>query len=223
MVNAGIDFELELDLKDNRLRGRIGDGATISEPLLGQPAAALAAVIEDFLVGHGLDRRFVPATAYPSDPNTAEYSAEVAQRLADAWRAVTAALAAFRAGIREETSPIQLWPHHFDLAMLWLPGEQIPGEDPGDEESADKQMNFGFTLGDDSIPEPYFYVTAYPLPEALPGLQLPAGTIWQTEGFNGAVLRYRSLVESADPSDYLLHLWNLLLAAGRQHLLERAD
>jgi hypothetical protein len=127
----------------------------------------------------------------------------------------------FRAGIREETSPIQFWPHHFDLALLWLPGDKVPDQDPQNEEYADKQMNFGFTLGDAGIPEPYFYVTAYPLPEAFPGLPLPAGTTWQTEGFSGAVLLYRSLVQHADPDTYLLNLWNGLLSAGREHM--RAD
>ena len=75
-------------------------------------------------------------------------------RLGEALGAIAASLATFRAGIREETSPIQVWPHHFDLSMIWLPGDKVPGEDPDDEESADRQMNFGFTYGDDAVPEP---------------------------------------------------------------------
>ena len=128
----------------------------------------------------------------------------------------------FRAGIREETSPIQLWPHHFDLSMLWLPGEKIPGQDPDDEEYADKQMNFGFTFGDAGIPEPYFYVSAYPQPDALPSIDLPVGTVWHTDGFNGAVLTYRNLLESRDPFGYLLDLWQRMLLAGREHMLTNA-
>ena len=128
----------------------------------------------------------------------------------------------FRAGIREETSPIQLWPHHFDLSMLWLPGDRVSGQDPDNEEYADKQMNFGFTFGDAGIPEPYFYVTAYPLPDAFSSLQLPTGTTWHSEGFSGALLLYRSLIENADPDGYLLHLWNSLLSAGREQLTTNA-
>jgi hypothetical protein len=137
-------------------------------------------------------------------------------------RSVNAALGEFRAGIREETSPIQIWPHHFDLAMLWLPGEKIPGQNPDDEESSDKQMNFGFTFGDEGIPEPYFYVTAYPLPESFASLTLPRGTVWRTEGFSGAVLLYRTLIENENPGGYLVSLWNDLLSAGRQHMLTNA-
>ncbi len=128
-------------------------------------------------------------------------------------------MAEFRAGIKEETSPIQLWPHHFDLSMLWLPGEKIEGQDPDNEEYSDKQMNFGFTFGDEGIPEPYFYVTAYPLPDGFPSLELPTGTEWQTEGFSGAVLLYKTLINSSDPHSYLLDLWAGLLSAGRDQML----
>ena len=60
--------------------------------------------------------------------------------------------------------------------MVWLPGTKVAGQSLENEEHADKQMNFGFTLGDDTIHEPYFYVTAYPLPDEFAELPLPAGT-----------------------------------------------
>ena len=131
---------------------------------------------------------------------------------------VAAALEDFRATIREEKSPIQVWPHHFDVSMIWLPGGKVAGQDRADEEYADKQMNFGFAFGDASIPEPYFYVTAYPLPEALPAVPLPTGTAWHSDGFNGAVLLYRDLIAMSDPHAYLQELWSTLLAAGSEYL-----
>ena len=161
----------------------------------------------------------MPVHIPDEDKPTSGYSAEIAAQLAAAWRAVGAAMEQFRAGIREETGPVQLWPHHFDLAMVWLPGEKIPGQDPDNEEYSDKQMNFGFTFGDEGIPEPYFYVTAYPLPDGFASLQLPAGSKWQTEGFSGVVLPYRSLIEGSDPTGYLLDLWAGLLSAGREQML----
>ena len=77
-------------------------------------------------------------------------------------------------------------------------------------------MNFGFSFGDDAVPEPYFFVTAYPLPEDMHRVSLPAGTMWRTQGFNGAFLPYRKLIETADPMAYLLSLWDGLLAVGRE-------
>jgi hypothetical protein len=223
MVRAGIDFELELDLLSDRLLGHVTGGGVLSEPLGGRPAAEVAELVEHFLLANGIDRNCIPVDKGRASHArvSADYSTDSAANIASAFRHVSAALGEFRAGIAEETSPIQVWPHHFDLAMLWLPGEKIPGQDPADEEYSDKQMNFGFTLGDAGIPEPYFYATAYPLPDALASLALPQGTRWQTEGFSGAVLRYRTLLENERPADYLLSLWNSLLASGRQNMLTK--
>lgn len=219
VVGAGTSFELQLDLRDNMLLGRILEGAQLTEPLHGQPAATIAEKIRDFLTANGIDSRFVPAGGHLGDEEFAGYSADSVQDLAQALNSVSVAMAEFRAGIREETSPIQLWPHHFDLSMLWLPGEKIPGQDPENEEYSDKQMNFGFAFGDAGIPEPYFYITAYPLPDEFPDLVLPTGTTWQSDPFSGAVLTYKTLLESSDPNGYLLDLWNSLLLAGRKHML----
>ena len=65
-------------------------------------------------------------------------------------------------------------------------------------------MNFGFEPGDAGIPEPYFYVTAYPKPDGFAGSPLPAGATWQTKGWTGAVLRYAELLKQDDPTGQLL-------------------
>jgi hypothetical protein len=222
VIHAGVDIELELDLSEGLLLGRTSNGERLTEKLLGQPAAVFAAGIREFMLAAGVDRSCIPERTDFNTSGYAGYSAEHAYRLGRAFNATSAAMELFRANIRRETSPIQLWPHHFDLSMVWLPGEKIPGQDAEDEEYSDKQMNFGFTFGDDAIPEPYFYVTAYPLPGAFPSLPLPAGTTWQSEGFSGAVLLYKSLVKSTDPKSYLVSLWTHLLSAGCEHMLDQA-
>ena len=62
------------------------------------------------------------------------------------------------------------------------------------------------------------FVTAYPLPNALPEVALPAGTTWHSDGFTGAVLLYRDLIGVADPNAYLQELWSTLLTAGSEYL-----
>lgn len=220
LVQAGIDFELELELGKDRLRGKVQGGEELKEPLGGRPANELAGIVQSFLIDNGMNPELIPASKGRERDTltTTDYSAETADTLGATLRAVNAAMTTFQTGIPEETSPVQIWPHHFDLAMLWLPGAKVAGQDPEDEEYSDKSMNFGFTFGDGGIPEPYFYITAYPLPDAFPGLSLPEGTKWHTEGFSGAVLPYRSLLETADPADYLVDLWSGLLAAGRKHI-----
>jgi hypothetical protein len=218
---TGLDFELTLDLRDNQLYGRTADGASFAEALQGQPSAELEKSINGFLLAHGIDQRHMPIAGESNEDGFADYSLEQAVDIGRVLNSVTAVMAVLRAGIAEETSPIQLWPHHFDVSMLWLPGEKIPGQDPKDEEYSDKQMNIGFTFGDGGIPEPYFYITAYPLPDGFANLSLPAGSHWNTDGFSGAVLPYRSLIENSDPHAYLLDLWTGLLSAGRKLLLAR--
>ena len=215
------DFELELDPAHSLVYVRTASGVVKGEPLRGQPVAELAQTISDFLAANGIERSLLPLYEQGAELPTTGYSPAIAARMAAAWRGIAAAMKVFRAGIPEETSPVQLWPHHFDLAMIWLPGEKIPGEDPADAESSDKQMNFGFLFGDSGIAEPYFYITAYPFPDIFPSLPLPAGTTWHTKDFHGAVLLYKDLLQSDDPAAYLIDLWNGLLNAGREHMLSK--
>jgi len=217
VVRAGADFELELDFIASQLRVRAME-KDLTEDLTGQSAASIASWLDETLAVIGVDPSLAPGDKVRGRQQFAGYSTPQASSLQHALGSVSAALEDFRAGIREETSPIQLWPHHFDLSMIWLPGHKVPDQDPADEEHADKQMNFGFVFGDEGIDEPYFYVTAYPLPDALPMVELPAETTWKSEGFSGAVLLYKELVVMNDPAAYLQDVWSRLLAAGQTHL-----
>jgi hypothetical protein len=133
------------------------------------------------------------------------------QAIENYWRAlswVDQVFKKFKGELREETSPVQVFPHHFDLAMSWFSGRTVPGVDPNNEESADEHLTFGFLSGDEAIPDAYFYVTAYPLPDGLTTAILPGEAYWHTEGFTGAILMYDSLRSAPDPEamlmDYLL-------------------
>lgn len=135
----------------------------------------------------------------------------------DYWQAasqIDMLLKQFKGQLREETSPVQLWPHHFDLSLVWFSGRLIPGEDAADAENADEQMAFGFSTGDDSIGEPYFYITAYPWQEALSQFDLPPGARWHTEGWKGALLLYSTLTQSEEPKQQLLEFWRTVQQSG---------
>ena len=222
VIHADIDFEIELNLHESLLQVKTTSAGDFQQTLHGQSVAELSGSIKDLLIKAGVDKQLIPDSSQYHSNKFAAYSVEHANNLAIVLNSIATSMELFRANIREETSPIQLWPHHFDLSMLWLPGDKIPDQDPDNEEYADKQMNFGFTFGDEGIPEPYFYITAYPLPEAFPSLDLPVGTTWQTEGFNGAVLLYKTLIQNEDPNHYLLTLWNKLLSAGRENMINSA-
>jgi hypothetical protein len=75
-------------------------------------------------------------------------------------------------------------------------------------------MNFGFSTGDGGMPEPYFYITAYPLPAGLGATPVPTGAVWHTEGWQGAVLPYATLVGAPDAEDTLLNFLRTYETAG---------
>jgi len=98
-----------------------------------------------------------------------QVDARAAARLAD-WYA-------FGAGILSElaggiTSPI-LWPEHFDIAIEL------------------REVNYGFSPGDEHHPEPYAYVG--------PWSAEVSGELWNARGFRGAELSYAELLAAADP------------------------
>lgn len=140
------------------------------------------------------------------------YNAIAVEKYWQALSQIDILLKQFRGELREETSPVQLWPHHFDLSLVWFSGRRVPGE--ADLENAGEQMAFGFSTGDESMDDPYFYVTAYPWQSVLVEAELPPGARWQQEGWRGALLPYESLQQQEDPSAYLLSFWRDLQRAG---------
>jgi len=215
VVYAATDVELELDFVGCQLTITTPDGKH-AHALSGQAPADVAAWVDSTLGTHGIKSTLAGDERVTEGFNG--FSADAAKQMQWVFASVSACMENLRAGIREETSPIQLWPHHFDLSMIWLPGNEIPGQDPADEEYSDKQMNFGFLFGDEGIKEPYFYITAYPVPDAMPSVTLPGDTAWQSEPFPGVVILYRDLVAMDDPAGHLAQTWNALYDAGREHL-----
>jgi len=125
MIQAGIDFELELDLKADRLLGQVAGGGTLSEPLGGRSGRDLAGVVASFLIDQGIDPGLIPkdkkreSFEVTAEGYSVDTAVDTAESLGAALRSINSAMASFRAPIAEETSPIQIFPHHFDLAMLW--------------------------------------------------------------------------------------------------------
>jgi hypothetical protein len=71
VVNAGADFELELNLRDNQLNAWMSDGAKFVEDLHGQPTSEFAKRINDFLIAGGVDDQLVPkAGEYNEQPES---------------------------------------------------------------------------------------------------------------------------------------------------------
>jgi len=105
------------------------------------------------------------------------------------YGAATTILGEF-ASREEGATSVAVWPHHFDLGgILFMPAKpEIGGEEA-------PQIGFGMSPGDGSIPEPYFYVTPWPLAQSPDFPPLEGGGVWHREGFTGALLRASTIVE----------------------------
>ncbi|MCB9153766.1 MAG: hypothetical protein H6649_06895 [Caldilineae bacterium] len=213
--NAG-SVELLLDFVNHQLVFTTSRGQRVAQPLHGQPVAQLGHETMALLDSLGIHVTMDADQLAGERPLS--YDRDEAARLWQAFSAVGLVLAQFKGSLREETGPLLLWPHNFDLAFLWFSGRKVSGPDPADPENADEQMNFGFEPGDAGIPEPYFYVTAYPKPDGFAGSPLPAGAVWQTAGWTGAVLPYAELLKQADPAQHLLAFFRAAQKAGARFM-----
>lgn len=86
---------------------------------------------------------------------------------------------------------LRTWPHHFDMAALMA-------LDPEADPETARSVGAGFSPGDGSIDEPYFYVSPWPAPAAERLGPLPDGWRWHTEGFTSAVTRASDLLAHSD-------------------------
>jgi hypothetical protein len=84
-------------------------------------------------------------------------------------------------------SPVRCWPHHFDVASL-----MTLDEGAGSEEA--RSIGVGFSPGDGSYDQPYFYVTPWPYPDTEDLPPLANGAQWHRSGWTGAVLTAESLI-----------------------------
>jgi hypothetical protein len=156
------------------------------------------------------------------DDHPGTYDEAAVTRAWQAFSQIDAVFKEFKSGLRNESGPVQLWPHHFDLAVLWFSGRHVSGIDLADEESADEQMNFGFSTGDEAIPDPYFYITAYPRPDTFTTAALPAGAYWHTSGFTAAILPYESVRTAENPQTTLLSFLKALHKHGAAFMIVQA-
>lgn len=77
----------------------------------------------------------------------------------------------------DEPTDVTLWPEHFDVAAALGAGRA--------------RANYGASLGDDGVPEPYLYVGSWQAP--------PPDPFWDAPSFPGAVLRHRDVAHLDDP------------------------
>ncbi len=142
---------------------------------------------------HGLDGEYHREKFENEEPR--EYDPETATAFSSVLGSVSAVFEKHRSGLDGEVSPIQLWPHGFDLAFEWFGTRVETFEEDGEVTEYPSQLSLGFYPGG----RPYFYSNPWPFDaENLVDHPLPHGARWHTEGWQGTILYYEQLEGDAD-------------------------
>ena len=104
-----------------------------------------------------------------------------------AWFADACGLIRHMVADEPAASTVRCWPHHFDVASLITLDVGV-----GTEEA--RSIGVGFSPGDSSYDQPYFYVTPWPYPDTENLPPLAAGAHWHTTAWTGAVLAANRLI-----------------------------
>ena len=208
-TESGIEaLELNIDLIEHKLKiffKKSRDEINLEQTSISEFTKKLVAVLSSYEIKlDKLDEKF-----FAKDELT--YDRNEITKLWNLFRQVYFLFLKLRGSTLKETSNINFWPHHFDLALLMFSGKIIEGQDETNWDYAREQMNFGLSSGDGGIPQPYFYVTAYPFDETLLKIKLPDFAEWHTEGWNGLVIKLNQLANREEVFSGLFSLFTELL------------
>ncbi len=124
---------------------------------------------------------------------------------AAALYSIFTAIARFRARLIGPQSPLNVWPHCFDLSMLWFARGFVEEQDP--------HLNFGFSPGSPGFPRPYVFVYARPMPDGFLDIKLPEPAYWTRDRWTGIVIDYDFLAAQNDHETVLEKLLSAIYAA----------
>jgi hypothetical protein len=219
------NFEIELNLLDNRLEARTGTGGSFGFALDDLPVADFYRRLVEGLAAQGIEvsidtKPFDLDDDQPLDKNVFHCTcdAEYARRY---WKILvwtTGVFERFAGRFNGKQSPVQLFWHSFDLALTRFSGRRAPereGADPVTREAYSHEViSFGFWPGDASFREPAFYSYTAPEPPGLTNQPLaPAPAYWLPEG-GTANLPYGVVRRSESPEDTLLAFLESAYQAG---------
>ncbi len=163
----------------------------------GQTATEFGTQIIEAVASLGLTADYAREKFENDDP--VEYNPEVAERFFEALLITDRVFRRHRETLAGEKGPVQLWPHGFDLAFEWFGTRVETYEEHGEIQEYPAQLNLGFSPGEPTHPDPYFYSNPWPFEaDTLTSMALPDGARWHTESWQGSIMEYAELV--GDPN-----------------------
>ena len=139
-----------------------------------------------------------------ADDTPRHYDPQLAQQYFHILANVERTFQSHRANLQGVVSPVQIWPHGFDMAFEWFGSRVERVEEHGEVQELPSQLNLGFYPGSDGV-APYFYSNPWPFEgDLLLDKPLSADAKWHTTGWQGAILPYSILVDQPDAEARLL-------------------
>jgi hypothetical protein len=193
----GSTFEIYLNLISHGVQISTSTGHNRNIPLTGQSelqfSTEVVSILETMDIKPDIDlEKF-------SDNSDMQYNPADATEIFRSFSLVDIIFKTFKGTFQFKTSPVQIWPHHMDIAFTCYPHTKENIE----------QIAFGYLTGDSGIEEPYFYITVYPELSDYGQIKLIDGAYWHTDEWQGAVLKYKNLISTDNPGESLInHLKN---------------
>ncbi len=190
---------LEMDLQNHMLRVQTAVGGTQAVSLQdGLTGTEMGDWVLTAVAQHGLEGEVARAKFESSEARV--YETREAAGFLTAVTQIQRIFTDHRQTLTGHISPIQLWPHNFDLSLEWFGTRTVIAEEHGQMQEFPSQLNLGFYPG----PPIYFYSNPFPFEaDTLLSQALPVGAKWHTEGWQGTILPYAELVGDDNAEDRL--------------------
>lgn len=189
-LDDGRSLAIRMDLRTHEI---VLEASDARGPVVGMAEGLTGTEMGDRLIdlaaGYGLDGPYERHRFEDDAPRA--YVPEHAHALFAAFTAAQQIFTVHRTGLRGELSPINVWPHGFDVSFEWFGSRVVAGE----EGNAQAQLNLGFYPKGRA----YFYSNPWPFPgDVLAGSELPSGATWHTDGWEGSILYYDQVAGRPD-------------------------
>jgi hypothetical protein len=195
----GSTFEISLNLISHSASISSSAGNVRSTPLKGQSISAFSSQLLSALENMNI-KPDIELEKF-QDKLELGYDQNIASDIFRSYSAIDIIFKTFKGAITFETSPVQLWPHHMDIAFTCYPHTKDNIE----------QITFGYLTGDSGIEEPYFYITVYPELKDYSQINLIGNAYWHTDQWQGVILKYKDLIKTDKHGETLMgHLQNTL-------------
>jgi hypothetical protein len=189
-------FEVIIDLEGQRLIIESNFWDTMRLSLSGQSLNALCDETCSLLSEMGVT--MIKRQMF-SDGKRGKFDPEFVKHYWEALKSSYNALSDFRGELPGLKSPVQLWHERFNLSFFWYP-ESLSNSIVNTED----KIEFGFSTGDEIIPDAYLFVKS---PEAESADPASVKNMINDKVKNGLILLYKDLLGSINPGEKLLNFF----------------